>query len=263
MNKFGAILFLLVVMASVVSAASIAVTYPKEISGHAYCTGQPCGVGWTKEGTLPDTVKITLRNKTSTVELMVIAASAPNTGQFYPWTIPADLADGQYVIRVKAIGAAVHGDSAAFTIKTCPAIKITSPLEGAAWQETTTHVIAWTKAGSLPNEVRIELWDANKNPARTIAANAPNSGSFSWLVPGDIKTGNYYLNVSARLNPTGDSSVIQDTKPFKITLKFYPTPEPIKKWFANIVRTTGIMNLGQTFGAPATDTITRPTGHVS
>ncbi len=118
MKKLAVILVLFVLAAVWLSAVSI--TNPIEITGEPKLTGNACKIIWTKDGTMPDNVKITLRNSTSTAEVKLIEDSAPNNG-LYLWTIPADIADGKHQVKVMAVTSACeiiqpHASSAFFWI---------------------------------------------------------------------------------------------------------------------------------------------------
>jgi len=215
-------------LAATASAATITVTKPYDYPSEPYCTGKSYPITWTKSGTMSDTVKITLRNEASTAEIAVIADPAPNSGS-YQWTIPTGLGDGKYVVRVKAKGVDVHGDSQASTIVTCPAIKITSPHEGETWQETTTHTITWDVVGILQNGSKIELRDASMNLARPIADSIGNQGGYAWPVPGNLTIGTYYIKISATAIVLGHNVAVQDTKKINVALKKILVPVQIKK----------------------------------
>jgi len=228
MNRLAGILALFVLTVGLASAATITVTKPYDYPSEPYCTGKSYPIAWTKNGTMPDTVRITLRNAASTAEIAVIADPAPNSGS-YQWTIPTGLADGKYVVRVKAKGVDVHGDSQASTIVTCPAIKITSPHEGETWQETTTQTITWDVVGNLLNGSKIELRDASMNLARPIADHIGNQGGYAWQVPGNISIGTYYVKISATATVLGHNVAVQDTKKINVSLKKILVPVQIKK----------------------------------
>lgn len=218
----------LCILAGWLGAATITVTKPYDYPSEPYCTGKSYPITWTKAGTMPDMVKITLRNEASTAEVAVIAASAPNNGA-YQWTIPGNLADGKYVVRVKAKGAPVFGDSQASTIVTCLSLKITSPHEGDTWPETTTQHITWDVVGNLVNGSKIELRDAHMNLARPIADHIGNQGGYSWEVPGNLPIGKYYLNITAKATVLGHELTIQDNKTVNLALKKILMPVQIKK----------------------------------
>jgi len=228
MQKSLGVLVLFALAAGALCAATITVTKPYDYPSEPYCTGKSYPITWTKSGTMPDTVKITLRNEASTAEIAVIVDPAPNSGS-YQWTIPSGLADGKYVVRVKAKGVDVHGDSQASTIVTCPAIKITSPHEGETWQETTTHTITWDVVGNLLNGSKIELRDASMNLARPIADHIGNQGGYAWQVPGNIPIGTYYIKISATATVLGHNVAVQDTKKIAVALKKILVPVQIKK----------------------------------
>ena len=80
----------------------------------------------------------------------------------------------------------------------------------------------------MANTVKIDLLDSNYKLARSIATQAPNSGSFPWTMPGDITIGNYRVQVSAKWI-TLFAATTADMKTIKIALKRTLTPVPIKK----------------------------------
>jgi hypothetical protein len=121
MKKLFCVLFFVVLAVGLARAASITVSKPA--ANETWYTSHSYSILWTKSGTMPDTVRITLRSGGS--EAKLIADPAPNSGT-YQWTVPTDVNPGSYKIRVKAIGAAIHGDSELFNI-----IKLTAaPLPG-------------------------------------------------------------------------------------------------------------------------------------
>lgn len=219
MKKLLGILVLFVLTIGLASAASITVTEPH--AGLFWPKGKTATIYWNKEGTLPENVKITLRDENSTAELMVIADPAPNSGS-YSWAIPANTANGKYVIRVKAKGLDIHGDSGVFNIHKYAKLTVTNPQGGETWMETTTHVITWTKEGNLSETVNIFLGRMVPYPfcVKVIDDHAPNSGSFTWTVPGDIPVGDYKLWILYRCTdyPLNWNEMREDV-PFKLGLK--------------------------------------------
>jgi hypothetical protein len=112
MKRFVCFSALIFVIAGFLSAASITVTKPA--AGDPWHKGSTYTIIWTMSGTMPATVRITLHNAT-TGAVTPIQDPAPNSGS-YSWTIPTDIPDGSYKVRVKVKGAAVEGDSGAFNI---------------------------------------------------------------------------------------------------------------------------------------------------
>lgn len=91
------------------------ITVTKPAANDTWVKGQSHAIQWTKQGTMPDTVRIVLWNSDLTTQVQVIVNSAPNTGSF-TWAVPATLADGPYRIKVKTSGAPVADLSGIFTI---------------------------------------------------------------------------------------------------------------------------------------------------
>jgi hypothetical protein len=106
----------LLLAAAIVGAQSITVVKPA--SGEILRSGGGYTIVWTKTGTMPDQVRITLRNAQTLAEVWVIRDGAPNTGSF-AWQMP-EFDAGAYVIRVKVKGANIHDDSEPFTIAAQP-----------------------------------------------------------------------------------------------------------------------------------------------
>jgi hypothetical protein len=153
--KKSSLLFLFLVVLSVLSYSQT-ITVEKPETGDEWEKQRTYGIVWKSSGTLPDWVKIWLRNKASTRTLHVISSKTENDG-LYAWKVPASVAEGDYVIRVKASGVAVWGDSDVFKIipwKTrhpvderslaeLRKIRVTSPKEGENWHSEKTYTIKW------------------------------------------------------------------------------------------------------------------------
>jgi hypothetical protein len=139
-----------------------------------------------------------------------------------------DVADGQYVVRVKVKGVSIMDDSDVFPIVSPkPFMTVTNPLLGANWGETRTYTITWTKTGTMGDTVRISLLAQNNaHPERIIVESVPNNGSYSWTVPSDITIGKYYVFIRTHDQPTffaGSSGY------FNIVLVLNPMPKDLKK----------------------------------
>lgn len=228
MKKIVGLIILVFLIGSTLAAQTITVTKPTDFPSEPYCAGKTYPITWTTTGSLPNQVRISLRNETSTAEVALIADPAPNSGTFL-WTIPANLADGKYVVRVKAKGAAVYGDSQASTMVTCPAIRITNPHQGDTWVETTTQVITWDVIGNIPNGSKIVLLDSSGKVARPIADHIGNQGGYAWQVQGNLTIGTYFLQISATATVLGHSVNVMDAKQVKVVLKKIPMTPLVKK----------------------------------
>jgi hypothetical protein len=184
----------ILVLALGASATTITVTQPKESTQSKNCKDFWDAIEWTKSGALPATVKITLRDAVSLAEVAVIAQSAPNSGSYYTWCIPATTPDGKYRVRVKAVGVDVYGDSEAFTIKLCPALEIKDPMAGASWRGGDTHLITWVSNNmTLLPTISLFLQNAMGQQVLTIAASISNKYQYSWKVPENLPVGKYQI----------------------------------------------------------------------
>lgn len=206
---------LILIAAGALSAQAITVNQPSH--GDIWVKGKPGGIVWTSTGSLPNQVRISLRNAASTAEVLVIADPAPNTSPYTLWTPPASVPDGTYVIRVKAKGVAVHGDSVPFVISIQPEIHITDPRNGAIWaKKTRSTTITWSHVGKLPRTINIDLVDQYKTKVIVIAKGEQNLGTFTWTYPSDLKIGDYFVQVWIPLNPNEDSQVIRDAHTVRV-----------------------------------------------
>jgi hypothetical protein len=193
--------------AGTVLGQSITVTKPA--NGETWVQGQTCAITWTKSGTMPALVKISLKEANSPTIVLEIVDGAPNSGS-YSWLLPASVAPGQYKIRVKVKNSTVVDDSGTFTIAAAapaPAITVTAPAAGAKWSRTKPYAVTWAKTGTLPGTVKIDLYDKNGIAVvAAIAASAPNNGSYSWTIPGDAALGEFRVKVKANGAAVEDTS---------------------------------------------------------
>lgn len=113
MRKPIGVFALLILTAGLASAAMVTVTKPAP--GETWVKGKAYAIIWTKDGTMPDLVRISLRDARTLGELRLIQDNVPNTGS-YLWTVPADITDGAYRIRVKVNDVTVADDSDFFYI---------------------------------------------------------------------------------------------------------------------------------------------------
>jgi len=210
-------------------AQSITVTSP--YPQMTWNNGTEYTIRWSANGQMDATVRIILRRNGALFRM--INDNTPNDGS-YDWTIPADIPEGSYVIRVRTNPgqyAGVGGDSNLFHIKPppTPAIEVYQPHAGDHWLKGQPYVIRWHKNGELHTRVYIELFNqAGTQQVMNIAFRgvADNSGHYSWTVPASVTPGNYRIKVKDYVNQVEDLSDI-----FEITgaAKFIAitTPEPM------------------------------------
>lgn len=198
----------LILAAGLASAQTVTVTKPA--AGDTWIKGQSYAITWTKSGSMPNTVRISLRDAATLAEVALIQDNVPNGGS-YLWTIPASTADGSYKVRVKVKNSTVQGDSGTFAIAASApptgSITVTKPAAGDAWQQTTAYTITWTKSGTMPNTVKIDLVNAAATTiVKPIVDGAPNGGSYGWTVPADVAPGSYHVRVAVKTTAITDDS---------------------------------------------------------
>ncbi len=93
-----------------------------------------------------------------------------------------------------------------FTPPAVASIQVTSPNGGEGWAQGTTHPITWTASGSIAN-VKLEYSvSGSSGPFTTIAASAPNNGTYSWTIPVQAPTANAFVRVSDAAGTASDTS---------------------------------------------------------
>jgi hypothetical protein len=199
------------------------ITIIRPTLGDTFWMGLPFIITWKQTGNLPGQVSISLVNPNGTAVVQQLIPSTANSGSVGQ-NLPFGLAAGPYRVRVKTIGAEVFGDSQVFNVSP-DSLKITQPTYGSNWKERSTRAITWTTTGNLPNSLMITLLNKAKNKiVKVIAESAPNTGSFSWTVPGDIPLGEYYIRIKV------NSSVVENTsEPLYLSLAMLKMPVEVIK----------------------------------
>ena len=160
MKKLLGILVLFALTAGLLSAATVTVTKPS--AGETWVKGSTYTITWTKSGTMPDLARLSLRDPNTLAELNLIQDNVSNTGTCQ-WAVPANIADGQYRVRVKIKDVAVQDDSDVFNIGAVAplgTITILDPITNAVWHDGQAHLVRWGKTGSLPANFSISLMDS-------------------------------------------------------------------------------------------------------
>jgi hypothetical protein len=221
MKKPFGFVFLFFLAVGLLCAASVTVTKPA--ANATWVKGQTYVIAWTIGSDIPPTVRITLRDKNSTTDVLQIADPALNAG-FYKWLVPANISDGQYRIRVQFNSLRIFDDSEVFNISSPVALRafgLTAPNGGESWPLDSTRQITW-EAGEATGTVRLDLYKGGTvlaNKVGTITTNTPAAaGKYSWSVGsyigGKALKGSGYLVVISFYTPE-----IKDSSdgPFTIT----------------------------------------------
>lgn len=121
----GRILLSLCLLAASAWSQTITVTSPAAEA--VWKQGETKTIQWTKQGETGANVRITLRAPGQTDAVLVIADPAPNS-ESYSWTIPATVAPGTYIIRVRSkSNSQATDDSAQFEIQQAGGSASTGP----------------------------------------------------------------------------------------------------------------------------------------
>jgi hypothetical protein len=171
------------------------------------------GETWERERTFPITwfdrltenVKIELL-KAGTV-VSTINASAPSTGT-YQWAVPAAQTIGtDYKIRISSVNTPTITDVSDnnFSIQAKSTLDLTSPAGGEYLEKGRAAVITWNS--NVSGNIKIDLY-SNRIFDTTIAAAAPNSGSYTWTIPTKLPSGFEY---SVRITSVNNSFLYDES----------------------------------------------------
>ncbi len=208
-KKLFLILLIAVFITAFAYSQKITVTNPH--SGSTWYKGQAYTIKWTKSGAMDSKVKIRLFQGGR--KILDITNNTANNGS-YNWKVPATLADGNYIIRVKTVDNHVFDDSDSFIITkkvaTSRKITITYPHSGDKWVKGMGYKIKWTKSGGMNPNVKIELYQGSTK-VLSITNNTPNNGYYNWQIPRSLPDGFYTLKIK-----TVDNLVSADNVSFEI-----------------------------------------------
>jgi hypothetical protein len=115
-----------------------------------------------------------------------IVFSTPDD-ESYLWTVPNDVSGTVWVRVAEREGPGYDRSDAVFSIVPASTVAVVSPNGGESWLAGTTHTIRWTTTGTF-GPVKIGYSVDNGLNWATIAASAPNTGSFTWVVPSKPST---------------------------------------------------------------------------
>jgi hypothetical protein len=159
---------------------SVAVAAPP--AGGVVYAGAPQVIAWSTN--LPATAAVLVelsRDGGSTYQ--TVAANVPNTGSL-AW-VPSGPDTGAARVRVTAGGSwgTTAATSGAFAIVT-PSVEVAGPGPGSTYYAGTPLAITWTTNLPATSPVLVELSRDGGSTFETLAAAAPNTGTFDWTVTG-------------------------------------------------------------------------------
>jgi hypothetical protein len=119
-------------------------------------------------------------------------------------TYAVAIPSGNHTLRWKwephLSGKAAYLDNVSY--KAAPAILISSPNGGEAWEHREAHTIQWAATPNSGDKVRLEVFSGDTK-VHTITAATTNDGEYLWYVPTSLPSEtNYRVKVSSVDNPT-------------------------------------------------------------
>jgi len=115
-----------------------------------------------------------------------IVFSTPDD-ESYLWTVPNDVSSTVWVRIAERDSTGYDQSDGMFAIIPDTTVTVISPNGGESWLVGTNHAIKWSTTGTIgPLRIGYSI-DGGLNWT-TIAASAPNTGSYTWVVPNKPST---------------------------------------------------------------------------
>ncbi|MDF9407235.1 Ig-like domain-containing protein [Pelotomaculum isophthalicicum JI] len=173
--------------------------------GENWPAGATKQITWSYAGEgCPTDARLSLY-KGGVFQKVIVSSVTPESGT-YSWTIPGSQAAGDdYQIRITSnTDTNVYDLSDAnFTIS--KPITLTSPNGGENWQAGAAKELTWTYAGEgCPTDARLSLYKGGVFQKVIVSSVTPESGTYSWTIPGSQAAGNDY---QIRITSNSDTNV--------------------------------------------------------
>jgi hypothetical protein len=198
-------------------AQTITVTNPN--ANTVWNVGSPATIQWTKQGSLPATVRILLIDEAEATIVQVIKDPAPNTGTYQWPAVQGSFTLPKYKVKVRASNTQIAGTSAAFLIKSpspggfqqqpgqakkaaavagasvgmqavpVAPIRVLSPAAGDTWDIGHLYTVKWTSTTSPDDAFDVDLYDSHDTKLRRMfsgAGTAQRGADGSWSVQANI-----------------------------------------------------------------------------
>jgi|GEM_PF-610523 len=162
-------------------APGITVTAPN--GGESWNAGSAQVITWSSLGVTNVKIEYTTDNGTN---WSTVANSVPSNG-YYSWNPVPNTPSTNCKVKISDVSNNYIGLSAqTFTIAPEPAITVTSPAGGEVYQTGAVKPITWISQNVA--RVKIEYTINNGADWKTVTADTPSIGSFSWTVPNENTT---------------------------------------------------------------------------
>src|SRR4029079_10095551 len=231
-------------------APLITVTGP--VAGTTAFAGTALPIAWTSNLPPATTIKIEL-SRGNGGTCTPLTPSAPTTGSFL-WPVSGPDAAGARV-RLTSNGSPVTSATSGTFATTTPSVTVTAPAAGATFFSGTPATVAWST--NLPGVATalIELSRDGGASFETLAAAAPNTGTFAWTGTGPDATALVRVTLNGPPVASGTSGAfaivtptVGVTAPAAGTMLFAGTPA-IVAWSTTVPVATALIELSRDGGA--------------
>ena len=187
---------------TIVSGSQPTITVTSPNGGEDWSIGTIKTITWTTTN-IPAFGVVTIEYSTNgeSGPYTSITTFATNTGS-YRWVVPAPISSSAR-IRLTSVYKQITATDVSntnFTISPALSLTVISPNGGENWTINSNKTIKWSSTGNIAN-VKVEYSTNSGASFTTIAARAPNTGTYSWVVPSPA---NIYaaIRISDVANPT-------------------------------------------------------------
>jgi len=170
------------------SDAAFTIDYPKititaPVSATYWAVGDSAVITWVSEGAVSD--NLLLQYSTDNfITLETIGVGEVNDGS-YSWSVPDEPTNNMKVRIVDGNRPATIATSEAFNVLQYPQVAVISPNGGEEYVVGDSVNITWTSKGLSINPLTIVYSSDNFATTHTIKSEAPNTGSYNWVIPDD------------------------------------------------------------------------------
>ncbi len=151
--------------------------------GEAWLVGSTHSIDWTTFGTVPF-VRLDYSTDSGANYSNQISTSTGNSGS-YSWVVP-DSVSGTVKVRVSDTNDVTANDESNADLRIRASISVVTPNGAEQWRVGRSQNITWGMVGTIPN-VKIQYSrDGFFADIQTVAASAPNTGTYAWTIPDSI-----------------------------------------------------------------------------
>ena len=153
-------------------------------------------ITWRRDETIAGTdITLELYDETGANLIKTISTAAENSGSF-EWLVDDDIPDGNYTLRIETIDEIDSHDSEVFSIAEPGSLLVTVPYGCEEWQVGEIHTICWYRDELTSRlNVYIGLYNAAGTQKVKDIISAENTGTYDWLIDGDIIPGDYVIKI--------------------------------------------------------------------